>query len=83
MKTYELEYGTDTVEIHTDAFEPGQRILIFDDVLATGGTAGAACELIRNNFGVEIVEVDFLLELSVLNGRARLGDLPIHSLLKY
>ncbi|MDH3981587.1 MAG: adenine phosphoribosyltransferase [Kiritimatiellaceae bacterium] len=83
QKTYDLEYGTDTLEIQTDAFGPGQRILIVDDVLATGGTVAATVELIRNHFEVEIVEIDFLMELMFLNGRAKLANLPIHSLLEY
>ncbi len=80
-QTYELEYGTDAVEIHTDAFQPGQRILLIDDVLATGGTVGATIELIRRNFEVEIVEVDFLLELAFLKGREKLAGAPIHALI--
>lgn len=83
QQTYELEYGTDTVEIHSDAFKPGQRILIIDDVLATGGTVAATIDLISTNFDVEIVESDFLMELGFLNGRARLGSNPIHALLTY
>ena len=82
-QTYELEYGTDTVEIHTDAFKPGQRIVIIDDLLATGGTVAATLELIQSNFDVEIVEVAFLLELAFLKGRQKLAGNPIHTLLKY
>ncbi len=82
-QTYELEYGNDAVEIHTDAFKPGQRILIIDDVLATGGTISAAIKLIRNNFDVEIAGVDFLMELTFLNGRQNLPDLPIRSLIQF
>ncbi len=82
-QTYELEYGTDTVEIHTDAFMPRQRIVIFDDVLATGGTVSASAELIERNFEVEIVEIDFLMELKFLNGRARLTRWPAYSMLEY
>ena len=82
-KTYDLEYGTDTVEIHTDAFKPGQKILIIDDVLATGGTVAATVELIRTHFDVEIVEVDFLLELGFLNGREKLPNLPLHAMVLY
>ncbi|MDF7807433.1 adenine phosphoribosyltransferase [Pontiellaceae bacterium B12219] len=82
-KTYELEYGTDTVEIHQDAFLPGQRILIIDDVLATGGTVAATTALIEENFDVEIVEIDFLMELGFLQGREMLGDRPVFSLLSY
>ena len=82
-QTYELEYGTDAVEIHLDAFEPGQRILIIDDVLATGGTVAATVELISSNFDVEIVELDFLMELDFLNGRKKLKGQPLFSLLNY
>jgi len=80
---YELEYGTDAVEIHVDAFTPGQKILIVDDLLATGGTAAATIELIQNNFDVEIVEVDFVIELSCLEGRKKLSGLPVHALIQY
>lgn len=83
QQTYELEYGSDTVEIHTDALEQGQRILLVDDVLATGGTILAAAELIDRNFDAEIVEIDFLMELKSLNGREKLHKWPIHSLLAY
>jgi adenine phosphoribosyltransferase len=82
-KTYDLEYGTDAVEIHQDAFLPGQRILIFDDVLATGGTVAATTQLIEQNFDVEIVEINFLMELGFLKGRSKLADRPIFSLLTY
>ncbi len=75
-ETYSLEYGTDTVEIHRDALEPGQRTLVIDDVLATGGTAAATARLIRST-GAELVGFGFLLELGFLGGRALLQD-PIH-----
>lgn len=80
-QTYELEYGTDTVEIHSDALQPGQRILVIDDVLATGGTVAATVELIRKNFDVEIVETDFLIEIDGLNGRNKLAGIPLYSLI--
>ena len=84
QETYSLEYGTDTVEIHQDAFQPGERIVVIDDVLATGGTLAATLKLIRNNFeSVEIVETAFLIELDFLNGREKLKDTPIHSLTHY
>ena len=81
--SYELEYGTDAVEIHTDALKPGQKILIIDDVLATGGTVSATAELIRRHFEVEIVELDFLMELQFLKGREKLSRWPVYSLLQY
>ncbi len=81
-QTYDLEYGSDAVEIHTDAFQPGHKILIVDDVLATGGTIAATVKLIQNNFDVKIAEIDFLIELSFLRGRKKLPPLPIHSLIQ-
>jgi adenine phosphoribosyltransferase len=83
QQTYDLEYGTDAVEVHTDAFLPGQKILVIDDVLATGGTVAATVQLIQKHFDVEIVEINFLIELAFLGGRAKLPDLPIHSLVEY
>ncbi|HEX4258631.1 MAG TPA: adenine phosphoribosyltransferase [Streptosporangiaceae bacterium] len=77
---YQLEYGTATIEVHTDAFEPGEQVLIIDDVLATGGTALATADLVRRA-GAEVAGVAVLLELSFLNGRAKLGDLPFTALL--
>ncbi|MBN2163664.1 MAG: adenine phosphoribosyltransferase [Pontiellaceae bacterium] len=82
-QAYDLEYGTDSIEIHTDAFRPGQRILVFDDVLATGGTVAAAAHLIEENFNVEIVEFNFLMALDALNGQTRLDPRPVYSLLHY
>lgn len=82
-QTYELEYGSDAVEIHTDAFTDGQRIIILDDVLATGGTVSATVELIQQNFRAEIVEIDFLMELTFLNGRRKLSGQPVFSLLQF
>ena len=84
QETYSLEYGTDTIEIHRDAFQPGERIVLIDDVLATGGTLAATLNLIRSNFkNVEIVETAFLIELDFLKGREKLKDTPIHSLIHY
>ncbi len=83
QQSYSLEYGTDAVEIHQDALKSGQKILIVDDVLATGGTLAATVDLIQSHFKVEIVEIDFLIELDFLNGREKLSDLPIHSLIHY
>jgi len=83
QKTYSLEYGTDTVEIHQDALSAGQRVVIIDDVLATGGTAGAVANLVSENFSAEIIELAFLIELDFLKGREKLPDIPIHSLIKF
>ena len=80
--SYALEYGEDTVEIHRDALTAGQSVVIMDDVLATGGTMAAACELVEKT-GADIVGLAFLVELGFLEGRARLGDHPIHSVLTY
>jgi adenine phosphoribosyltransferase len=80
--TYALEYGTDTLEIHQDAIKPGQRVVLADDLLATGGTISAAAELVRQ-LGGEIVELAFLIELTTLKGRERLKGLPIFSLIQY
>lgn len=80
--TYKLEYGTDTLEIHQDAIEPGQRVLIADDVLATGGTVRAVIDLVRR-MGGEVVECAFLAELAFLRGRDKITDAPVHSLLKF
>ncbi|MBT9189963.1 adenine phosphoribosyltransferase [Zobellia russellii] len=81
-QTYDLEYGTDTLEIHSDAILPGEKILVHDDVLATGGTAKATCNLIER-LGGEIVQCNFLIELDFLNGRQKLGDIPAQALLHY
>jgi adenine phosphoribosyltransferase len=80
--TYELEYGTDTLEIHQDAVHPGHRVLLVDDLLATGGTAAAGLDLIRELEG-RIVGAAFLIELAFLKGRDRLAPVPVHSLLRY
>ncbi|WP_067172148.1 adenine phosphoribosyltransferase [Microtetraspora niveoalba] len=76
---YDLEYGSATVEVHSDAFVPGERVLIVDDVLATGGTANATVELVRRA-GAQVVAVSVLMELSFLSGRDRLPGLEIRSL---
>ncbi|MFK7812925.1 MAG: adenine phosphoribosyltransferase [Maribacter sp.] len=81
-QVYSLEYGEDTLEIHEDAFEKGERILIHDDVLATGGTAEAVCKLIEK-MGGEIVQCNFLIELDFLNGRDKLKGYEVNSLLHY
>lgn len=79
---YALEYGTDTIEIHRDAVEPGQRVLIIDDVLATGGTAAAAAALVEK-LGGEVVALSFVVELDFLNGRSKLPGRRIESLVHY
>lgn len=81
-KTYDLEYGTDTLEIHTDAIKKGERVLIADDLLATGGTVEAVVDLV-NSMGGEIVECSFLAELEFLGGRNRLPAGKAFSLLKF
>lgn len=80
--TYELEYGTDTLEIHNDAIEKGQRVLMVDDLLATGGTMKACCELVEQ-LGGQIISVAFLIELAGLNGRDKLRKWDVHSVLRY
>ena len=80
--SYELEYGTDTLEIHIDAIQPGDKVLIHDDVLATGGTAKAVCELVEQ-LGGEILQVNFLMELSFLNGKEKLQGKSVFSALVY
>lgn len=79
---YQLEYGSDRLEIHADAVVPASRCAIIDDVLATGGTAAAAAELVRGRGG-EIACLGFLLELAALSGRARLGAAPVEALLRF
>jgi adenine phosphoribosyltransferase len=80
--TYELEYGTDSLEMHRDAIDKGQRVLIVDDLLATGGTARATVDLVKQLGGV-VEGVAFLIELVALNGRAKLPGEKIHSALQY
>lgn len=80
--SYELEYGTDGLEVHRDAIHPGADILVVDDLIATGGTAKGAVELVEK-LGGHVAGVVFLIELTALNGRDRLGDLPIYSILQY
>lgn len=79
-QSYQLEYGTATIEVHKDAFEPGERVLIVDDVLATGGTAAATASLVRRT-GAEVAGIVVLLELGFLDGRARLPGEAVRSLL--
>ena len=81
--TYELEYGSDIVEIHSDAVEPGKKVLIVDDLLATGGTAAASCELVKK-IGGNIEGIAFVIELAFLNGRNKLPkDIKVTSMVKY
>lgn len=77
---YALEYGTDALEVHTDAITPGSRVLVHDDLLATGGTAGALCALVEQ-LGGEVVACAFLIELGFLPGRSRLAPHPVHALI--
>jgi adenine phosphoribosyltransferase len=78
---YALEYGTDALEIHIDAIPPGARVLMIDDLLATGGTMVASCDLVRS-LGGEIAGVAFLIELCFLNGREKLARYPLHSVIQ-
>jgi len=80
--SYELEYGTDSVEIHEDAVKPGQRVLIVDDLIATGGTAAATVQL-ATQLGADVLSVAFLVELEALQGRKKLEGFDVFSLLKY
>ncbi|MBU0758881.1 MAG: adenine phosphoribosyltransferase [Candidatus Omnitrophica bacterium] len=79
---YTLEYGKDSLEVHEDAFKPGARILLIDDLLATGGTLGAGVELVKKLKG-NIQEIVFIIELLDLKGREKLKDFPVYSLIKY
>ena len=80
-ESYELEYGADTVEIHADAIKAGQKVLMIDDLLATGGTMAAACKLVEK-LGGEIVSVSFVIELCFLHGRDKLADYDVSALIK-
>ena len=79
---YELEYGTDRVEMHTDSFEPGARVVVVDDLLATGGTAGAVAKLVRE-LGGQVVGLLFVVELPALGGRARLSDYTVYTQVEF
>jgi adenine phosphoribosyltransferase len=81
-ETYELEYGTDVLEIHMDSILRGEKVLIHDDVLATGGTAKAVCKLIEK-LGGEVVQCNFLMELKFLKGRDKLAGYPVEALIQY
>jgi adenine phosphoribosyltransferase len=80
--TYDLEYGTDTLEVHQDAIQRGQRVIVCDDLLATGGTCAATVKLIRQ-LGGEVIGAAFAVELTFLNGRAKLPGLDVFSLMQY
>ncbi len=80
--SYDLEYGSTSLEMHSDALEKGDRILLVDDLIATGGTAAASCELIEK-FDAEIVACAFVIELASLKGREKLSKYPVHSLVSY
>ena len=80
--SYALEYGVDTIEMHQDAIEAEARVIILDDLLATGGTAAAAAELVKQ-VGANLVAYGFVIELDFLNGRELLGDVPVESLLHF
>ena len=79
---YALEYGTATVAVHVDALKPGSRVLLIDDLLATGGTAAAAASLVKG-LGAQILEISFLIELGFLSGRDKLQGYPVRSLIVY
>src|SRR5512140_4034617 len=79
---YDLEYGTATVAVHVDALKPGSRVLLIDDLLATGGTAAAAAALVQK-LGAHILEISFLIELSFLSGRQKLSQYPVRSLVVF
>jgi adenine phosphoribosyltransferase len=79
---YELEYGTNTLELHRDAVQPGQRVLVVDDLLATGGTAAAAVDLV-NQLGGDVIGLSFLVELRDLRGRERLAHERVHAVVQY
>jgi adenine phosphoribosyltransferase len=81
-ESYELEYGTDKIEIHKDALSANDKVLLHDDLLATGGTMEAACKLVEK-LGAEVKQISFLIELTFLNGREKLNKYDIHSLVTY
>jgi adenine phosphoribosyltransferase len=81
-ESYQLEYGTAQIEIHRDAVAAGQRVLVIDDVIATGGTAAAAARLVQR-MGARVIGASFLIELSALEGRAALAGIPVSSLIRY
>jgi len=81
-ESFSLEYGKDELEMHEDAVEPGERVIVIDDLLATGGTAAAAVRLARR-MGAEVLEAGFVIELAGLHGRDRLKDVPVYSMIQF
>ena len=81
-QTYQLEYGLDKIEIHKDAISKGDKVLIHDDLLATGGTAEAACKLVEK-LGGKVIQISFIIELAFLNGREKLRNYKVNSLITY
>ena len=81
-ESYDLEYGSNVLAIHIDAVKPGSRVVLVDDLLATGGTAGAAASLIQK-IGGQLLEVTFLIELTFLSGREKLKNMPVRSIVRY
>lgn len=79
---FSLEYGTDSLEMHEDAVVPGERVVVLDDLLATGGTAEASIRLARK-LGADVVEAGFVIELTFLGGRKRLADVPVYSMIQF
>lgn len=82
QQTYDLEYGQDVVEMHSDAIQPGERVVVVDDVIATGGTLAAACQLVEASGGI-VMEALAVLELDFLNGREKLEGRPIHTIVHF
>jgi adenine phosphoribosyltransferase len=81
-ESFDLEYGTDTVEIHVDALKPGQHVVILDDLLATGGTVAAVARLVQR-LGAEVTEAAFVVELPLLKGREKLAGIPVHTMVEF
>jgi adenine phosphoribosyltransferase len=81
-ESYDLEYGSNSIALHVDAFDPGEPVLLVDDLLATGGTAAAAARLIERAGG-KVAEIDFIIELGFLNGRAKLAGYPVFAAIAF